>query len=104
MKDLYDLGERPPLGQVPARMYAYVVRQTRFGPPRDAWKREVITTPVIGPDEVLVYVMAPGSNDNTGVATVRELAGVCTVRTTQYRVMEHAHDYVTQRTSSLHVN
>ena len=64
MKDLYDLGERPPLGQVPARMHAYVVRQTRFGPPRDAWKREVITTPVIGPDEVLVYVMASGINYN----------------------------------------
>ena len=64
MKDLYDLGERPPLGQVPARMHAYVVRQTRFGPPHDAWKREVITTPVIGPDEVLVYVMASGINYN----------------------------------------
>ena len=64
MKDLYDLGERPPLGQVPARMHAYVVRQNRFGPPRDAWKREVITTPVIGPDEVLVYVMASGINYN----------------------------------------
>jgi len=42
VKDLYDLAETPapPLGQVPARMHAYVVRQTRFGPPRDAWKRE----------------------------------------------------------------
>ena len=34
MADLYDLGERPPLGEVPKRMHAYVVRQNRFGPPR----------------------------------------------------------------------
>src|SRR2546428_14140376 len=70
MKDLYDLGERPPLGQVPARMHAYVVRQSRFGQPRDAWKREVITTPVIGPDEGPVYRMASGINYNNVCAAL----------------------------------
>jgi crotonyl-CoA carboxylase/reductase len=64
MTDLYDLGERPPLGEVPARMHAYAVRQDRFGQPRDAWKREVIETPSFGPDEVLIYVMASGINFN----------------------------------------
>src|SRR5436309_420148 len=64
MADLYDIGEKPPLGEVPARMHAYVVRQNRFGQPRDAWKREVIPTPAIGPDEVLIYVMASGINYN----------------------------------------
>ncbi|MBI4245912.1 MAG: alcohol dehydrogenase catalytic domain-containing protein, partial [Candidatus Rokubacteria bacterium] len=64
MADLYDLGERPRLGEVPKRMHACVVRQNRFGPPRDAWRREVILTPSIGPDEVLVYVMASGINYN----------------------------------------
>ena len=64
MADLYDLGERPPLGLVPKQMHAYAVRQNRFGPPRDAWKREVIPTPAIGPDEVLIYVMASGINFN----------------------------------------
>ena len=64
MIDLCELGERPPLGEVPKRMHAYVVRQNRFGQPRDAWKREVIPTPAIGPDEVLVYVMASGINYN----------------------------------------
>ena len=39
MADLYDLGERPPVGEIPKRMHAYVVRQNRFGPPRDAWQR-----------------------------------------------------------------
>jgi crotonyl-CoA carboxylase/reductase len=64
MADLYDLGDRPALGVVPPRMHAFLVRQNRFGQPRDAWKREVIPTPSIGPDEVLVYVMASGINYN----------------------------------------
>ena len=64
MPDLYDLGERPPLGLVPTQMHAYAVRQSRFGQPRDAWKREILPTPTIGPDEVLVYVMASGINFN----------------------------------------
>ena len=64
MADLYDLGERPPVGDVPTRMHAYVVRQNRFGPPREAWRREIIPTPTLGPDEVLVYVMASGINYN----------------------------------------
>jgi crotonyl-CoA carboxylase/reductase len=63
-RDLYDLGDRPPLGEVPARMHAYAVRQDRFGPPGRAWQREVIDTPSVGPDEVLVYVMASGINYN----------------------------------------
>ena len=64
MPDLYDLGARPPLGEVPKQMHAYVVRQSRFGQPKDAWQREVIPTPAIGPDEVLIYVMASGINYN----------------------------------------
>jgi crotonyl-CoA carboxylase/reductase len=64
MQDLYDLGERPPLGQVPARMHAYVVRQDRFGEPRTAWRREVIPVPALAPGEVLIYVMASGINYN----------------------------------------
>src|SRR3989442_2625243 len=64
MIDLCELGERPPLGEVPKRMHAYVVRQNRFGQPRDAWRRETIPTPTLGPDEALVYVMASGINYN----------------------------------------
>ena len=47
MIDLCDLGERPPLGEVPKRMHAFLVRQNRFGQPRDAWRREVIPTPTL---------------------------------------------------------
>ena len=58
------LGERPPLGEVPEKMHAFLVRQDRFGEPKDAWRREIIPVPALKPDEVLVYVMATGINYN----------------------------------------
>jgi crotonyl-CoA carboxylase/reductase len=64
VKDLYDLGDRPPLGEVPATMHAFAVRQDRFGEPQTAWRREVLPVPQIGPHDVLVYVMATGINYN----------------------------------------
>ncbi|MEM7670985.1 MAG: alcohol dehydrogenase catalytic domain-containing protein, partial [Pseudomonadota bacterium] len=63
-KDLYDLGDMPPLGEVPKNMHAFTVRQDRFGEPKDAWQREVIPTPEIGPKDVLIYTMASGINYN----------------------------------------
>ncbi len=64
LKDLYDLGEAPPLGHIPKLMHAQVIRQSRYGEPQSAFARETIPTPSIGPDEVLVYVMAAGVNYN----------------------------------------
>jgi crotonyl-CoA carboxylase/reductase len=65
MKDVYPLGEMPPLGQVPKRMLAQLIRQDRFGDPTKAFKVEEIDTPAeLKPDEVLVYVMAAGVNYN----------------------------------------
>ena len=61
---LGDLGERPPLGEAPEQMHAFVVRPERYGEPRDAFQHEVIPTPSLAPDEVLVYVMASGINYN----------------------------------------
>ena len=52
------------MGVVPEKMHAFVVRQDRFGDPKDAWKREVINTPPMGAKDVLVYVMATGINFN----------------------------------------
>jgi crotonyl-CoA carboxylase/reductase len=63
-RPLYDIGEAPPLGHVPPLMHAHVIRQGRFGEPRTAFVREVVETPAIGRDEVLVYVMAAGVNYN----------------------------------------
>ena len=62
LMDICKLGERPPLGEVPDKMHAFVVRQDRFGEPKDAWQREIISVPAIGPKDVLIYTMATGIN------------------------------------------
>src|SRR6202008_2902908 len=63
-KDLYEVGEIPPLGHVPQRMYAWAIRRARHGAPDTAMQVEVVPTPELGPDEVLVMVMAAGVNYN----------------------------------------
>ena len=63
-KDLYEIGEIPELGTVPAQMHAQLIRPERYGEPRDAFRLEPIPVPEIGPREVLVYVMAAGVNYN----------------------------------------
>src|SRR5665213_2587725 len=57
-KDLYGIGEIPPLGHVPDKMHAWVIRQDRHGPPDTSFKLEVVPTWPIGEDEVLLLVMA----------------------------------------------
>ncbi len=64
LRDLYEMGEMPPLGYVPARMYAWAIRRERHGEPEQAMQLEVLPTPAIGEDEVLVHVMAAGVNYN----------------------------------------
>ena len=64
LKDLYEVGEIPPLGHVPKQMYGWVIRRERHGEPEKAMLIEVIDTPTIGPDEVLILVMAAGVNYN----------------------------------------
>ena len=63
-KDLYEIGEIPPLGHVPKNMYAWVIRRDRHGPPETSMQLEVVPTHQIGEDEVLVLVMAAGVNYN----------------------------------------
>ncbi len=63
-KDLYAMGEMPPLGHVPAQMHAWVLRRERHGQPDKALQLEVIDTPAIDSHEVLVLVMAAGVNYN----------------------------------------
>ena len=63
-KDLYEIGEIPPLGHVPTQMYAWAIRRERHGEPETAMQVEVVPTPSIGQDEVLVMVMAAGVNYN----------------------------------------
>ena len=49
---------------VPASMRAWVIRPDRLGEPRDAMRLETVATPVAGPGEVVVQVMAAGVNYN----------------------------------------
>ena len=63
-KDLYEVGEIPPLGHVPEKMYAWTIRRERHGEPDTAMQVEVVETPDIDSDEVLVMVMAAGVNYN----------------------------------------
>jgi crotonyl-CoA carboxylase/reductase len=63
-KEIYELGEVPPLGEVPQKMYAQTIREERFGEPTKAFQQEAVNVPDILPDEVLVYVMAAGVNYN----------------------------------------
>jgi len=64
VKDLYDLGEIPPLGAVPKLMHAMPIRQERHGRPATAMQHETVPVPEVGPGEVLVYVMSAGVNYN----------------------------------------
>jgi crotonyl-CoA carboxylase/reductase len=63
-KDLYPIGEMPPLGFVPKRMHAWTIRRERHGEPDKAMQIEVVETPDIDSGEVLVLVMAAGVNYN----------------------------------------
>ncbi len=63
-KELYDVGEAPPVGEVPAKMHAWLIRPERFGEPNVGFQKEVVDIPEIADDDVLVYVMAAGVNYN----------------------------------------
>ena len=56
-KDLYEVGEIPPMGHVPAQMYAWTIRRERHGEPDKAFQIEVVDTPKLDANEVLVLVM-----------------------------------------------
>ncbi len=63
-KDIYAVGEIPPIGDVPKRMHAQLIRPERFGDPEKAFQIEEIEVPEPAPEDVLVLVMAAGINYN----------------------------------------
>ncbi len=63
-KDLYDIGEIPPLGHVPKQMHAWTIREERHGEPDTAMQLEVVPTWELDSHDVLVLVMAAGVNYN----------------------------------------
>ena len=64
LKDLYEVGEIPPVGHVPEKMYAWSIRKERHGPPDEAMQIEVLPTWKLDSHDVLVFVMAAGVNYN----------------------------------------
>ena len=63
-KDLYEVGEMPPMGYVPKQMYAWAIRRERHGEPDKSFQVEVVDVPQPDSHEVLVLVMAAGVNYN----------------------------------------
>ena len=63
-KDLYEVGEMPPMGHVPKQMYAWAIRRERHGDPDSAMLQEVVDVPQLDSQDVLVLVMAAGINYN----------------------------------------
>ena len=63
-KEIYNIGEMPPLGYVPNKMHAWVIRKDRHGNPMQSFKEEEFPVPEIGPNEVLIFVRAAGVNYN----------------------------------------
>ena len=57
LKDLYEVGEIPPLGHVPKNMYAWAIRAERHGEPDVAMQVEVVPTWELDSHDVLVLVM-----------------------------------------------
>jgi crotonyl-CoA carboxylase/reductase len=64
MSSAVPIGEMPAVGEVPATMWAQLVRQDRFGDPRTAFVPEEVPVPALLPDQVLIGVMAAGINYN----------------------------------------
>ena len=64
VKDLYEVGEIPPLGHVPGKMYGWLIRRERHGEPEQAMQVEVVDTPKLDSHDVLILVMAAGVNYN----------------------------------------
>jgi crotonyl-CoA carboxylase/reductase len=85
-KDLYEIGEMPPLGHVPRQMYAWAIRRERHGEPDTAMQVEVVETPEIDSHEVLVLVMAAGVNYNGIWAALGEPISTFDVHKAPYHI------------------
>ncbi len=86
IKDLYEVGEIPPLGHVPSKMYAWAIRRERHGEPEKAMQVEVVDTPELDSHDVLVLVMAAGVNYNGVWASLGEPISVFDVHKEPYHI------------------
>ncbi len=63
-KDLYEIGEMPPVGHLPEKMHAWAIRRERHGDPDKSFALEVVDVKKPDSHEVVVLVMAAGVNYN----------------------------------------
>lgn len=85
-KDLYEIGEIPPLGHVPEKMYAWAIRRERQGDPDKAMQVETLPVWELGPKDVLVFNMAAGVNYNGVWASKGEPVSVFDVHDVDYHI------------------
>ncbi|MBD3625994.1 MAG: alcohol dehydrogenase catalytic domain-containing protein, partial [Rhodobacteraceae bacterium] len=85
-KELYELGEIPPLGHLPPKMYAWTIRPERQGEPDKAMQLEVVDTPKPDSNEVVVLVMAAGVNYNGVWAALGQPISVFDVHKAPYHI------------------
>ncbi len=85
-KDLYEIGEIPPLGHVPKKMYAWAIRRERHGEPETAMQVEVVDVPQLDSHEVLVMVMSAGVNYNGVWASLGVPISVFDVHKADYHI------------------
>ncbi|MBV9100749.1 MAG: crotonyl-CoA carboxylase/reductase [Candidatus Dormibacteraeota bacterium] len=78
--DVVEVGERPPVGEVPRRMRAMLIRPERYGDPDKAFAEETLETPMPRRGEALVYVMAAGVNYNNVWASLGRPVDVIAAR------------------------
>jgi crotonyl-CoA carboxylase/reductase len=86
VKDLYEVGEIPPMGHVPKQMYAWAIRRERHGEPDKAMQVEVVDVTAPDSHEVLVLVMAAGVNYNGIWAALGQPVSVFDVHKADYHV------------------
>ncbi len=48
-REIYEIGEVPPVGHIPKQMYAQVIRAERFGEPSRAFKSKRFRCPSCAP-------------------------------------------------------
>ncbi|MSU89566.1 crotonyl-CoA carboxylase/reductase [Rhodobacteraceae bacterium 2CG4] len=85
-RELYELGEIPPQGQLPPKMYAWTIRPERQGEPDKAMQLEVVDTPAPDSNEVVVLVMAAGVNYNGVWAALGQPISVFDVHKAPYHI------------------
>ena len=64
MSKITPIGSLPPIGQVPEKMVAQVIRPERYGDPTTAFQVDEVAIPEPKPHDVLIAVMATAINYN----------------------------------------